>query len=100
MSRTFGLALILCDPDLRLIAGLMTLQGAFVCTLGPYLSVLAVRQFGLGDRGYAVVMVASTLVAGTALMTAAPRPALPPSAQDRKAMARRPVTASCRRSAR
>ena len=51
MSSTFGLALIRRDPDLRLIAGLMTLQGAFVCTLGPYLSVLAVRQFGLGDRG-------------------------------------------------
>ena len=51
MSRTFGLFLILRDPDLRLIAGLMTLQGAFVCTLGPDLSVLAVRQFGLGDRG-------------------------------------------------
>ena len=72
MSSTFGLALIQRDPDLRLIAGLMTLQGAFVCTLGPYLSVLAVRQFGLGDRGYGVVMVALTLVAGTALMTAAP----------------------------
>ena len=37
MSRTFGLVLIRRDPDLRLIAGLMTLQGAFVCTLGPYL---------------------------------------------------------------
>ena len=77
MSRTFGLALIRRDPDLRLIAGLMTLQGAFVCTLGPYLSVLAVRQFGLGDKGDGVVMVALTLVAGTALMTAAPSPCRP-----------------------
>ena len=70
MSRDAPLSLIWCDSDLRLVAGLMLLQGAFACTLGPYLSVLAVRQFGLGDRGYAMVMVAMTLVSVTAALVA------------------------------
>jgi hypothetical protein len=70
MNWTRTIALILRDPDLRLAGGLMLLQGAFVCTLGPYISVLAVRQFGLGDRGYAVVMVISTLVSVTAALAA------------------------------
>ena len=70
MSRDAPLSLIWCDSDLRLVAGLMLLQGAFACTLGPYLSVLAVRQFGLGDRGYAMVMVAMTLMSVTAALVA------------------------------
>ena len=70
MTRLPVLMLILRDHDLRLTAGLMLLQGAFGCSLGPYLSTLAVRQFGLGDRGYAVVMVISTLVSVTAALAA------------------------------
>ena len=70
MSKAPALTLILRDPDLRLTAGLMVLQGAFGCSLGPYLSVLAVRQFGLGDRGYAVIMVISTLVSVAAALAA------------------------------
>lgn len=70
MSKASAFALILRDGDLRLAAGLMMLQGAFACSLGPYLSVLAVRQFGLGDRGYAAVMVVSTLVSVTAALAA------------------------------
>jgi MFS transporter, SET family, sugar efflux transporter len=70
MSKPSALGLILRDGDLRLAAGLMMLQGAFACSLGPYLSVLAVRQFGLGDRGYAMVMVVSTLVSVTAALAA------------------------------
>ncbi|MGV8988088.1 MAG: hypothetical protein ACOH2H_17595 [Cypionkella sp.] len=53
---------ILRDPALRMVAILMMLQGALVCSFGPYISVLAVRIFGLGDRGYAAMMVAATLV--------------------------------------
>ena len=70
MSRPGALSLIWRDRDLLLVAGLMLLQGAFACTLGPYLSVLAVRQFGLGDTGFAVVMVAMTLVSVTSAMVA------------------------------
>ena len=70
MTRSFAMAVILRDPDLRLASGLMVLQGAFGCTLGPYLSVLAVRHFGLGDRGYAMVMVISTLVSVAAALAA------------------------------
>lgn len=53
---------ILRDPALRMVAALIMLQGALVCSFGPYVSVLAVRSFGLGDRGYAAMMVVSTLV--------------------------------------
>lgn len=70
MSVTATLTLILRNRDLRLTAGLMMLQGALVCSLGPYLSALAVREFGLGDRGYAAVMVVSTLLSVTAALWA------------------------------
>ncbi|MEO8244655.1 MAG: hypothetical protein ABI832_20380 [bacterium] len=69
MSR-FPIATILHDRDLRLTAGLMVLQGAFACSFGPYISILAVRQFGLGDRGYAVVLMVSTLISVTAAIAA------------------------------
>ncbi len=62
--------LIAADPDLRLTAGLMVLQGALACTLGPYISVLAVREFGLGNAGFAVVLVLSTVVSVTAAIAA------------------------------
>ncbi|MEO6300298.1 MAG: hypothetical protein ABIV25_07765 [Paracoccaceae bacterium] len=61
---------ILTDKVLRLTALLMVLQGALACSFGPYISVLAVRQFGLGDRGYAAMMVVSTVVSVTAAITA------------------------------
>ena len=48
------------DPALRLAAGMMLLWGAITCVMGPYTSVLAVREFGLGDGGFAVLMVLST----------------------------------------
>ena len=62
--------LIARDPDLRLVAVLMVLQGAFICSLGPYVSILAVRQFGLGDIGFALVMIVSTVVSVTAAIAA------------------------------
>ena len=46
----------------------MALQGALMCTFGPFVSVLAVRAFGLGDAGYAAVMVTSTLVSVAAAL--------------------------------
>lgn len=54
--------IILRDPTLRMVAVLMMLQGALVCSFGPYVSVLAVRIFHLGDEGYAAMLVAATLV--------------------------------------
>lgn len=70
MSVAGAMAAILRDRDLRLTAGLMVLQGAFACSLGPYISILAVRQFGLGDRGFAVVLLLSTVVSVTAALVA------------------------------
>jgi MFS transporter, SET family, sugar efflux transporter len=58
MMRAF--APLWTDPALRLAAGMMLLWGAITCGMGPYISVLAVREFGLGDAGYAVLMVVST----------------------------------------
>ena len=58
------------DLTLRMVAGLMLLQGALVCSFGPYVSVLAVRIFGLGDRGYALMLVVATLVSVTAALYA------------------------------
>ncbi|MBE0555510.1 MAG: hypothetical protein IH625_17650, partial [Rhodobacteraceae bacterium] len=55
-----GLRLLWSDPALRVIAVLMMLFGAVVCTFGPYVSVLAVEVFGLGDRGFAALLVTST----------------------------------------
>lgn len=57
-----GLRLLWRDPALRVIAALMLLFGAVVCTFGPYVSVLAVEVFGLGDRGFAALLVTSTIL--------------------------------------
>jgi len=61
-------ALIWRDPALRMVSVLMVLQGALMSTFGPFVSVLAVRAFGLGDAGYAGVMVVSTLVSVAAAL--------------------------------
>ena len=55
-----ALPLVLRDPVLRVAAALSFLLGALACSIGPYVSVLAVQQFGLGDRGYAVMLALST----------------------------------------
>lgn len=54
------------DRDLRALAALIVLFGAVVCSFGPYVSLLAVRQFGLGDRGYAALLVVSTVLSVSA----------------------------------
>lgn len=51
---------VLRDPALRAAALLSFLLGALVCSVGPFVSILAVHTFGLGDRGYAAVLVFST----------------------------------------
>ena len=44
----------------------MALQGAIVCSFGPYFSTLAVHEFAFGDRGYAILLALSSLVAVSA----------------------------------
>lgn len=54
--------LCLTDPALRAAGLVMALQGAVVCSFGPYFSTLAVNAYGFGDRGYAVLLALSSLV--------------------------------------
>jgi MFS transporter, SET family, sugar efflux transporter len=50
------------DPALRLAVVLVFLLGAVVSSAAPHLAVLGVREFGMGDRGYAVLLAVSTIV--------------------------------------
>lgn len=53
---------IVKDPALRLAALLLVLFGAHAATMGPYVSALAIKVFGLSDGAFALVlMVASVL---------------------------------------
>lgn len=70
MSGGSVLGLIWRDRTLRFLALLMLLQGCFGGTLGPYLSVLAVRQFHLGNAGYAALLVLASVVSVTASVAA------------------------------
>jgi MFS transporter, SET family, sugar efflux transporter len=54
------------DPALRAAGLVIALQGAVVCSFGPYFSTLAINTFGFGDRGYAVLLALSSLVSVTA----------------------------------
>lgn len=58
--------LCLTDPALRAAGLVMALQGAVVCSFGPYFSTLAVNAYGFGDRGYAVLLALSSLVSVSA----------------------------------
>lgn len=49
------------DPGLRVVAAMMVLFGAFLCGFAPYVSALAVGTFGLGDAGFAAIIVCATL---------------------------------------
>jgi MFS transporter, SET family, sugar efflux transporter len=70
MPGTLPFVPVLRDPMLRAIAALMVIWGAVICSFGPYVSVLAVKTFGLGDRGYALLLVASSLVSVSAALWA------------------------------
>jgi hypothetical protein len=57
---------ILFDPALRLAALAIFLVGAIAATFAPHASVLAVHTFGLGDAGYAVLLVFSMVLSVSA----------------------------------
>ncbi len=57
---------IALDPALRAAAALLFLFGAFVCTIAPYQSLLAIKVFGLPNAAYAAVIVCASLVFVTA----------------------------------
>lgn len=61
-----GIRLCLTDPALRAAGLVMALQGAVVCSFGPYFSTLAVNSYGFGDRGYAILLALSSLVSVSA----------------------------------
>ena len=65
-----AIRLCLSDPALRAAGIVMTLQGAIVCSFGPYFSTLAVNTYGFGDRGFAVLLALSTLVSVAASVAA------------------------------
>ncbi|MFN4192395.1 MAG: hypothetical protein ACK4FR_05590 [Tabrizicola sp.] len=61
-----AIRLCLSDPALRAAGVVMVLQGAVVCSFGPYLSTLAVNTFGFRDSGYAILLAVSSLVSVSA----------------------------------
>jgi MFS transporter, SET family, sugar efflux transporter len=62
--------LVLADPALRIAGAVMFLQGAVVCSMGPYFSTLAVHDFGFGDGGYAVLLTISSVLSVAAAVLA------------------------------
>jgi MFS transporter, SET family, sugar efflux transporter len=65
-----SIRLVFRDPALRAAGLIMVLQGAIVCSFGPYFSTLAVNTFGFGDRGYAVLLALSSVIAVTSSVVA------------------------------
>lgn len=61
-----AIRLCLTDPALRAAGLVIVLQGAIVCSFGPYFSTLAVNAYGFGDRGFAVLLALSSVVSVTA----------------------------------
>lgn len=61
-----AIRLCLADPALRAAGLVMALQGAVVCSFGPYFSTLAVNSFGFGDHGYAILLALSSLISVSA----------------------------------
>ena len=61
-----AIRLCLTDPALRAAALVMALQGAVVCSFGPYFSSLAVNTYGFGNHGYAILLALSSLVSVSA----------------------------------
>jgi MFS transporter, SET family, sugar efflux transporter len=57
-----AIRLSLSDPALRVAGIVIALQGAIVSSFGPYFSTLAVRTYGFGDAGFAVLLAISSLV--------------------------------------
>jgi hypothetical protein len=57
-----AIRLCLTDPALRAAGLVIALQGAIVCSFGPYFSTLAVKTYGFGDAGFAVLLAIASLV--------------------------------------
>ncbi len=76
-----ALTLIWRDPVLRLAAGLMVMTGTSWASFGPFIALLAVETFQLGDRGYALVWAISTLVGVVASLATAFGPIKAPAAE-------------------
>lgn len=62
-----AIRLCITDPSLRAAGLVMALQGAIVCSFGPYFSTLAVNSLGFGDRGYAVLLALSAVVSASVI---------------------------------
>jgi MFS transporter, SET family, sugar efflux transporter len=62
--------LVLADPALRVAGTVMFLQGAVVCSIGPYFSTLAVHDFGFGNGGFAVLLAISSVMSVAAAVLA------------------------------
>jgi hypothetical protein len=60
MTRT--IRIISVDPTLRMIFFMTLLFGAFVASIGPYQSLVAIQVFGLSDPVYAVVLLLGLFV--------------------------------------
>lgn len=61
-----AIRLCLTDPALRAAGLILALQGAVVCSFGPYFSTLAVNAFGFGDRGYAILLALASIISVSA----------------------------------
>jgi MFS transporter, SET family, sugar efflux transporter len=57
-----AIRLCLVDPALRVAGLVIALQGAIVCSVGPYFSTLAINGYGFGDAGFAVLLALASLV--------------------------------------
>ena len=55
-------ALILRDPPLRMVAGGVLLFGTIAASVGVHQSLVAVRVFGIGDAGYALILLLAMTV--------------------------------------
>jgi predicted MFS family arabinose efflux permease len=61
-----AIRLCLTDPALRAAGLVIVLQGAIVCSFGPYFSTLAVNTYAFGDWGFAVLLALSSVVSVSA----------------------------------
>lgn len=57
-----AIRLCLTDPALRAAGLVIVLQGAIVCSFGPYFSTLAVNTYGFGDKGFAILLALASAV--------------------------------------
>ena len=57
-----AIRLVLNDPALRVAGLVIFLQGAIVCSFGPYFATLAVHTFGFGDAGFAVLLALASAI--------------------------------------